>query len=71
MWDQKHRNRTTTASSFTYNDLVPYTRYRVKVFAQNDAGRFPHFSPLDFITAPEGETYSHIVRTSNTFSTFS
>ncbi|XP_077547940.1 phosphatidylinositol phosphatase PTPRQ-like [Haemaphysalis longicornis] len=53
MWDQKHRNRTTTASSFTYNDLVPYTRYQVKVFAQNDAGRLPHFSPLDFITAPE------------------
>ncbi|XP_077549640.1 usherin-like isoform X2 [Haemaphysalis longicornis] len=50
-WDQNIRNATTKEVSFTYDNLVPFTRYRAKVFAQNVAGRSPNFSSLTFTTA--------------------
>lgn len=51
-WESELRNTIAVKPNFTYEDLVPYTRYQAKVFAQNEAGRSPLHASLNFRTAP-------------------
>ncbi|KAH6941665.1 hypothetical protein HPB50_021738 [Hyalomma asiaticum] len=49
-WETELRRRTVTWTSITYRDLLPYTRYQVKVYAENGAGRSSMFAFLNFTT---------------------
>ncbi|XP_077549267.1 receptor-type tyrosine-protein phosphatase kappa-like isoform X2 [Haemaphysalis longicornis] len=51
-WDSKEREETVPSPKFQYQDLVPYTQYEAKVFAQNEAGRSPKHASLKFRTEP-------------------
>ncbi|XP_077549269.1 protein sidekick homolog [Haemaphysalis longicornis] len=51
-WDRKERKTNALYLYFTYRDLVPYTQYQAKVFAQNEAGRSPKHASLNFRTEP-------------------
>ncbi|XP_077548334.1 receptor-type tyrosine-protein phosphatase T-like [Haemaphysalis longicornis] len=53
-WDSKEREETVPSLNFQYQDLVPYTQYEAKVFAQNEAGRSPKHASLNFRTEPAG-----------------
>ncbi|XP_050023209.1 receptor-type tyrosine-protein phosphatase T-like [Dermacentor andersoni] len=49
-WETELRSLTVTRPSASFRDLVSYTRYRAKVYAENGAGRSPLFASLNFTT---------------------
>ncbi|KAH6940941.1 hypothetical protein HPB50_010567 [Hyalomma asiaticum] len=49
-WETELRRSTVKWTSITYLDLLPYTRYQVKVYAENGAGRSSMFAFLNFTT---------------------
>ncbi|KAL1420291.1 hypothetical protein MTO96_024382 [Rhipicephalus appendiculatus] len=51
-WESELRHDTVSWTSMTYGDLLPYTRYRVKVYAENGGGRSPLFASTNFTTPP-------------------
>ncbi|KAL1486774.1 hypothetical protein MTO96_008758 [Rhipicephalus appendiculatus] len=51
-WDTKLRHKTVNWTSITYRDLLPYTNYEAKVYAENGAGRSPLFASTNFTTPP-------------------
>ncbi|XP_075740234.1 receptor-type tyrosine-protein phosphatase T-like isoform X2 [Rhipicephalus microplus] len=65
-WENKLRQTTVNSTSITYRDLLPYTRYRAKVYAENAAGRSQMFASTNFTTpiapprAPGGLDYDLI-----------
>ncbi|KAH7971183.1 hypothetical protein HPB49_020005 [Dermacentor silvarum] len=65
-WETELRSRTVNRPSISFQDLVSYTRYRVKVFAENHAGRSPLSAFLNFTTpsapplAPERLEYDQL-----------
>ncbi|KAH7935692.1 hypothetical protein HPB52_012350 [Rhipicephalus sanguineus] len=63
-WETELRQTMVNWTSITYRDLLPYTRYQAKLYAQNGAGRSPLFASTNFTTpsalpdAPESITSS-------------
>ncbi|CAN7999415.1 unnamed protein product, partial [Ixodes pacificus] len=51
-WDSRLVNHTTGDMRLGFSDLLPYTRYRAKVYAENDAGRSQVAAELNFTTSP-------------------
>ncbi|XP_042143387.1 phosphatidylinositol phosphatase PTPRQ-like [Ixodes scapularis] len=51
-WESRLVNHTTGDMRLGFSDLLPYTRYRAKVFAENDAGRSQVAAELNFTTSP-------------------
>ncbi|EEC18500.1 cell adhesion molecule, putative [Ixodes scapularis] len=51
-WESRLLNHTTGDMRLVFSDLLPYTRYRAKVFAENDAGRSQVAAELNFTTSP-------------------
>ncbi|EEC06511.1 cell adhesion molecule, putative [Ixodes scapularis] len=51
-WESRLVNHTTGDMRFGFWNLLPYTRYRAKVFAENDAGRSQVAAELNFTTSP-------------------
>ncbi|XP_077499450.1 receptor-type tyrosine-protein phosphatase mu-like isoform X2 [Amblyomma americanum] len=51
-WETELRRTTVKELVVKYEDLVPYTSYQAKVFAENSAGRSPKFATLKFRTDP-------------------
>ncbi|XP_077549260.1 receptor-type tyrosine-protein phosphatase T-like [Haemaphysalis longicornis] len=51
-WESELRMANVISPYFQYQDLVPYTQYKAKVFAQNEEGRSPKHASLNFRTAP-------------------
>ncbi|KAM7298057.1 hypothetical protein ISCGN_018686 [Ixodes scapularis] len=56
-WESRLLNHTTGDMRLVFSDLLPYTCYRAKVFAENDAGRSQVAAELNFTTSPAGETF--------------
>ncbi|KAG0434483.1 hypothetical protein HPB47_019077 [Ixodes persulcatus] len=56
-WESRLVNHTTGDMRLGFSDLLPYTRYRAKVYAENDAGRSQVAAELNFTTSPAGETF--------------
>ncbi|KAM7284517.1 phosphatidylinositol phosphatase PTPRQ [Ixodes scapularis] len=51
-WESRLVNHTTGNMRLGFSDLLPYTRYRAKVYAENDAGRSQVAAELNFTTSP-------------------
>ncbi|CAN7990343.1 unnamed protein product [Ixodes hexagonus] len=51
-WETEVRNRTIRDTSLGFSDLLPYTRYRAKVYAGNSAGRSKVAAEHNFTTSP-------------------
>ncbi|CAN8023742.1 unnamed protein product [Ixodes persulcatus] len=51
-WESRLVNHTTDDMRLGFSDLLPYTRYRAKVYAENDAGRSQVAAELNFTTSP-------------------
>ncbi|XP_040357320.1 receptor-type tyrosine-protein phosphatase kappa isoform X3 [Ixodes scapularis] len=51
-WESELRNLTTTDMILGFSDLLPYTRYRARVYAENAAGRSRVAAELNFTTLP-------------------
>ncbi|KAL3199823.1 hypothetical protein MRX96_043749 [Rhipicephalus microplus] len=51
-WETELLEKTVSWTSITYQNLLPYTQYRAKVYAENGAGRSPLFASINFKTPP-------------------
>ncbi|XP_040072966.1 phosphatidylinositol phosphatase PTPRQ [Ixodes scapularis] len=51
-WESRLVNHTTGDMRLVFWNLLPYTRYRAEVFAENDAGRSQVAAELNFTTSP-------------------
>ncbi|CAN8004149.1 unnamed protein product, partial [Ixodes hexagonus] len=51
-WESELRNRTTKDRRVAFRDLIPFTRYRARVYAENAAGRSKVAAEYNFTTPP-------------------
>lgn len=51
-WEADTRGSSVRGTREIYTDLIPFTMYQARVFAQNNAGRSPTFASVKFTTPP-------------------
>ncbi|XP_077498600.1 phosphatidylinositol phosphatase PTPRQ-like [Amblyomma americanum] len=51
-WETSRTERDTSQPFYLFENLAPFTKYEVKLYAQNDAGRSRKFAAMNFTTAP-------------------
>ncbi|KAH9366952.1 hypothetical protein HPB48_002467 [Haemaphysalis longicornis] len=51
-WEADKRGSDVNGTREVYRDLMPFTMYQARVFAQNNVGRSPQFASIVFTTPP-------------------